>query len=109
MSCEVRIGTSGFQYKHWKGPFYPEDLPENRMLDDAFVSPLEITTDFTDVRLHGPSAQPYLGCYTDEALREWAKRIGRWAKRLKAVFVYFDNDQAAWALQNAMALKILLP
>jgi uncharacterized protein YecE (DUF72 family) len=23
----VRVGTSGYSYKEWKGPFYPEDLP----------------------------------------------------------------------------------
>src|SRR5881394_1123722 len=26
------VGTSGFSYKEWKGPFYPEDLPEKQML-----------------------------------------------------------------------------
>ncbi|RMH15258.1 MAG: DUF72 domain-containing protein [Gemmatimonadetes bacterium] len=26
------VGTSGFAYKEWKGPFYPEDLPADRML-----------------------------------------------------------------------------
>lgn len=26
------IGTSGWNYKHWKGLFYPEDLPQNRWL-----------------------------------------------------------------------------
>jgi uncharacterized protein YecE (DUF72 family) len=25
-------GTSGFSYKEWKGSFYPEDLPDSRML-----------------------------------------------------------------------------
>jgi uncharacterized protein YecE (DUF72 family) len=29
----IHIGTSGWSYDHWKGPFYPEDLPGNRMLD----------------------------------------------------------------------------
>jgi uncharacterized protein YecE (DUF72 family) len=28
----VRIGTSGFSYKEWKGPFYPADLPASKML-----------------------------------------------------------------------------
>jgi uncharacterized protein YecE (DUF72 family) len=28
----VRVGTSGFSYKEWKGTFYPEDLPDARML-----------------------------------------------------------------------------
>lgn len=27
-----RIGTSGYNYTEWLGSFYPEDLPENRML-----------------------------------------------------------------------------
>ena len=26
------LGTSGYSYKEWKGPFYPEDLPEKKML-----------------------------------------------------------------------------
>jgi uncharacterized protein YecE (DUF72 family) len=29
----IHIGTSGWQYEHWRGPFYPEDLPR-----DAFLS-----------------------------------------------------------------------
>jgi uncharacterized protein YecE (DUF72 family) len=33
LRAEVRIGTSGWHYKHWKGPFYPRDLPASRMLD----------------------------------------------------------------------------
>jgi len=27
-----RVGTSGFSYKEWKGTFYPEDLPDKKML-----------------------------------------------------------------------------
>ncbi|HZD04948.1 MAG TPA: DUF72 domain-containing protein, partial [Longimicrobiales bacterium] len=26
------VGTSGWSYEEWKGPFYPEDLPSDRML-----------------------------------------------------------------------------
>jgi uncharacterized protein YecE (DUF72 family) len=26
----ARIGTSGYQYKHWKGLFYPADLPQKQ-------------------------------------------------------------------------------
>ncbi len=29
---QVRAGTSGFSYKEWKGPFYPEKLPAKDML-----------------------------------------------------------------------------
>ena len=33
MPGAVRIGTSGWHYKHWKGAFYPEDLAASKMLD----------------------------------------------------------------------------
>ena len=29
---KVRIGTSGYSYKEWKGSFYPDDLPATKML-----------------------------------------------------------------------------
>jgi uncharacterized protein YecE (DUF72 family) len=29
----IHIGTSGWHYKHWKGPFYPEKLPASKMLE----------------------------------------------------------------------------
>lgn len=29
----VRVGTSGYSYKEWKGHFYPEDLPAAKMLE----------------------------------------------------------------------------
>jgi uncharacterized protein YecE (DUF72 family) len=29
---KLYTGTSGFSYKEWKGSFYPEDLPESKML-----------------------------------------------------------------------------
>jgi uncharacterized protein YecE (DUF72 family) len=28
----IYIGTSGWHYDHWKGPFYPSDLPQERFL-----------------------------------------------------------------------------
>ncbi|WP_158304917.1 DUF72 domain-containing protein [Hahella chejuensis] len=28
----VRIGASGWSYTHWRGPFYPQDLPDGEML-----------------------------------------------------------------------------
>jgi uncharacterized protein YecE (DUF72 family) len=29
---ELRVGTSGWQYRHWKGRFYPKELPTSRWL-----------------------------------------------------------------------------
>lgn len=28
----IHIGTSGWNYKHWKGTFYPDDLPQKKWL-----------------------------------------------------------------------------
>lgn len=32
MATRLHIGTSGWHYSHWRGPFYPEDLPDDEML-----------------------------------------------------------------------------
>ncbi len=29
----IRIGCSGWQYKHWRGDFYPAELPQSRWLE----------------------------------------------------------------------------
>jgi uncharacterized protein YecE (DUF72 family) len=238
MACDIRIGTSGFHYKHWKGPYYPAKLPASKMLDyylqhfdtlelnnsfyrlpeasafdcwreatpanfifavkasrfithnkklkdpenaldnllpraahlgsklgpvlfqlpphwrvnterlinlleilprdvryafefrelswmspevesilrkfnaafciyelAGYHSPLSITTDFAYVRLHGPDPGKYQGSYSKERLSNWARQINLWAAQLKAVYVYFDNDQAGYAPANAMTLR----
>ena len=33
MAPRLFVGASGFGYKEWKGPFYPEDLKDSEMLD----------------------------------------------------------------------------
>ncbi len=33
MIRSFRIGTSGWAYAHWRGPFYPLDLPDSRLLE----------------------------------------------------------------------------
>jgi uncharacterized protein YecE (DUF72 family) len=30
---QAYIGTSGYQYNHWRGPFYPDDVPKKRWFD----------------------------------------------------------------------------
>lgn len=73
----------------------------------GFLSPLEITADFSYVRLHGPGNK-YQGDYSASTLCTWAKRIGEWGKNLRHIFVYFDNDQAAFAAKNALELKKMI-
>lgn len=73
----------------------------------GFESPQVITADFAYIRLHGPATYAYGGCYTDSALEAWAERIRGW-KKLRRAYVYFDNDEAGYAVRNALALRALL-
>jgi uncharacterized protein YecE (DUF72 family) len=70
-------------------------------------SPIEITADWSYIRLHGPEG-PYQGSYAHRQLEQWAERIVNWSSELKGMYLYFDNDQAAYAAQNAKTLKSLL-
>jgi uncharacterized protein YecE (DUF72 family) len=45
MAASVRIGTSGWQYRHWEGRFYPRDLPRDRWLE-------QYATEFDTVELN---------------------------------------------------------
>ncbi len=72
------------------------------------ISPVKITADFVYVRLHGPSPNKYQGSYTKAQLQKWAKQCLDWQQRKKDVYVYFDNDQDAYAAFNAITLKDLV-
>jgi uncharacterized protein YecE (DUF72 family) len=71
----------------------------------GFRAPPEVTADFAYLRLHGPGAA-YSGRY-GAALEEWAELIRGW-RGLRAVYVYFDNDQAGYAVGDALDLKGIL-
>jgi uncharacterized protein YecE (DUF72 family) len=44
----ICIGTPGWPYDHWKGPFYPEDLPSDQRLTyySRHFSTVEINNSF---------------------------------------------------------------
>ncbi len=52
-----RVGTSGWQYDHWSGPFYPEDLPRDEWFDHyaAHFDTVEINNTF----YHLPKASTF--------------------------------------------------
>lgn len=74
----------------------------------GFQSPIQITADFTYIRLHGPGSNKYQGDYSQSTLQTWADRIQAWRRELKHIFVYFDNDQAGFAAKNALELKSMI-
>jgi uncharacterized protein YecE (DUF72 family) len=63
----------------------------------------EITADFVYIRLHG-AAQLYVSGYSDSELDWWAARIRKWKRKVREVFVYFDNDAKVHAPFDAQKL-----
>ncbi len=72
----------------------------------GFRAPIQLTADFAYVRLHGPDAA-YGGCYSRRALIQWASKIRSWPD-ISEVYIFFDNDESAYAVRNALQLKALL-
>lgn len=54
---QVRVGTSGWIYRHWKGVVYPHPVPKRMDVQSEYV------------RFHGPTARAYAGRYTTGQLR----------------------------------------
>jgi uncharacterized protein YecE (DUF72 family) len=64
------------------------------------------TAPFIYVRFHGPGGIG-VGRYSEAALRWWARRV-REISEGRPVYAYFNNDQDAFAVQNAGRLTELL-
>jgi uncharacterized protein YecE (DUF72 family) len=78
----LRIGTSGYQYPHWQGVFYPADLPRKRWF--AYYAQHFDTVEINNTFYRLPSAQVV------EAWREqapegfcYALKFSRYATHLK--------------------------
>jgi uncharacterized protein YecE (DUF72 family) len=71
------------------------------------TSPKEVTADFVYVRLHGPDG-PYRGRYGVERLAGWASVFSAWQKEGLDVYCYFDNDEAGYAVQDALSLQQMM-
>jgi uncharacterized protein YecE (DUF72 family) len=63
----------------------------------------DVTSDFVYVRLHG-DVKIYTSGYSDRALEGWARRVRRWARDERDVYVYFDNDVKVGAPFDALSL-----
>lgn len=85
MSARLRIGTSGYQYDHWRGVFYPQDLAKSHWFDHyaRHFDTVEINNTF--YRL--PSARTFDHWFAD-APKDFCyalkfSRYGSHIKRLK--------------------------
>jgi uncharacterized protein YecE (DUF72 family) len=66
--------------------------------------PLAATADFGYIRFHG-STELYSSNYTDEELRRWAERISILGNELTSMYIYFNNDMQAYAVNNALTIQ----
>jgi len=82
--------------RRYNAGFCIYDMPD-------LTTPLEATADFVYVRFHG-RGWLYGGSYSDEELSRWAQDIKRLSKNKKTVYIYFNNDAEAFAVQNALTL-----
>lgn len=74
----------------------------------GLLSPKQVTAPFVYVRLHGPGRRKYEGQYAENDLAAWARSFSAWANQGKAVYCYFDNDQAGYAPKDAIRLRGML-
>jgi uncharacterized protein YecE (DUF72 family) len=69
------------------------------------IPPEIVTTDFLYIRMHGGS-QLYGSRYSDGELEKIAKKI--YKRNIKNIYVYFNNDYNAYAVENALKLREVL-
>ena len=106
---DVRF-TLEFRHDSWLVPAVFELLRAHRIalcIPDHPKTPksLEITSDFTYIRMHLPLKG--LG-YGRRALQPWADRIVEWRRGGLDVFVYFNNDMEGHAIKDAKTLMSLV-
>jgi uncharacterized protein YecE (DUF72 family) len=70
-------------------------------------TPEIVTAGLVYIRLHGPGAA-YQGSYDDATLTRWRDRIEAWRAEGRDVFNYFDNDERAYAAEDAKRLQDML-
>ncbi len=91
----------------WCAPVYDVLRRQNAALCilnmEGRTSPRQVTADFVYLRLHGPGPA-YAGRYGTRALRNFARWCEEWQDNGLDVFAYFNNDQNAFAVENAREL-----
>jgi len=73
----------------------------------SFPKAEEITADFIYIRMHG-SKVLFSSKYTTQELKFLVQKIKKWQKDRKDIYVYFNNDFAGYAVDNAKSLEKFL-
>lgn len=62
---QLRVGTSGFSYKEWRGSFYPKDIPDKQML--AYYAGRLNSVEINNTFYRLPNTR---------VLQSWAEQVG---------------------------------
>jgi len=73
----------------------------------GLTCPVVATADFAYIRFHGSSGL-YSSRYSDQEISDWVERIAGLGRGLRAVYIYFNNDARAYAVDNAKMLEQML-
>jgi uncharacterized protein YecE (DUF72 family) len=132
-TSSVRVGCSGWQYRHWRGNFYPVDVPQSRWLEyyATHFDTVEINNTFYRLPeaptfaawkcrvprgfLYAVKASRFLThmkklkdpgrSYSDRALDNWAEWLAGRSRAGLPVYAYFNNDTGGHAPRDAVRLR----
>ena len=92
-SGQLRVGTSGYSYKEWKGNFYPEKLPDREMLSFYAKQFTTVEINYTFYRMPTESTLLNFG----------QKRPGRLSLRLEGQPEDHPHSEAAQLREHSEA------
>lgn len=107
-----RRHTIEFRHDSWHDPAVFALLRKHNVAYCILSSPrlpavLEVTARFAYVRFHG-ATEYYRYNYSEKELQEWGKRLAPIMGEVKEIFLYFNNDEKAYAVHNAKRLREIL-
>jgi uncharacterized protein YecE (DUF72 family) len=107
-----RRHTVEFRHESWNNPAVFDILCKFDVAYCILSSPrlstvVEVTAPFAYVRFHG-ATQYYRYNYSEQELQDWGKQLRPVMGRVNELFVYFNNDEKAYAAHNAKRLREIL-
>src|SRR5207244_11981401 len=97
MAAQIRIGTSGLQYKHWCGPFYPKKCPSSqwfelyaRLFDTVEVNNTFYRLPTEDALRNWHDAAPRKFCFSVKASR-FITHVKRLRDPADAISLFFSR------------------
>ncbi len=70
----------------------------------GFTTPNIVTAGFAYIRFHGHDSL-YSSSYTEAELAGWADKLRKLSPRPETIYIFFNNDAAGYALDNALTLR----